>query len=72
MSNAMPSPASSATPDRRPLLRAMFDAAIAAAQPALCLAAHLPEPPTRGGRTIVIGAGQRLLNFISHSEGHTP
>lgn len=42
--------------DRRPLLRAMFDAAIAAAQPARCLAAHLPPPPR--GRTIVIGAGK--------------
>ncbi len=40
----------------RQLLRAMFDAAIAAAQPARCLPAHLPEPPR--GRTIVIGAGK--------------
>lgn len=38
------------------LLRQMFDAAIAAAQPALCLPAHLPPPPK--GRTIVIGAGK--------------
>ena len=37
----------------------MFDAAIAAAQPALCLPAHLPTPPASGnGRTIVIGAGK--------------
>ena len=43
-------------PDRRPLLRSMFDAAVAAAQPALCLARHLPPPPK--GRTIVIGAGK--------------
>lgn len=40
----------------RVLLRDMFDAAVAAAQPALCLAQHLPEPPK--GRTIVIGAGK--------------
>ena len=38
------------------LLRQMFDAAIAAAQPALCLPAHLPPPPK--GRTLVIGAGK--------------
>lgn len=38
------------------LLRAMFDAAVSAAQPARCLAAHLPEPPL--GRTVVIGAGK--------------
>jgi hydroxypyruvate reductase len=42
--------------DPRALLRQMFDAAIAAAQPALCLPAHLPPPPK--GRTIVIGAGK--------------
>jgi glycerate 2-kinase len=38
------------------LLRQMFDAAVAAAQPTLCLGAHLPPPPK--GRTIVIGAGK--------------
>ncbi len=38
-----------------PLLRAMFDAAIAAAQPALCVPPHLPPRP---GRLIVIGAGK--------------
>src|SRR3954453_10919546 len=41
---------------RRALLRAMFDAAIAAAQPALCLPRFLPEKPK--GRVIVIGAGK--------------
>lgn len=40
----------------RPLLRGMFDAAIAAAQPALTLTRHLPDRPR--GRTIVIGAGK--------------
>src|SRR4029079_13304552 len=40
----------------RDLLKAMFDAAIAAAQTALCLPAHLPAPPR--GRLIVIGAGK--------------
>ncbi len=34
----------------------MFDAAIASAQPALCIPPHLPAPPR--GRTIVIGAGK--------------
>ena len=41
---------------QRALLRQMFDAAVAAAQPALCLGAHLPAAPN--GRTIVIGAGK--------------
>lgn len=40
----------------RRLLRAMFDAAVAAAQPALCIPPHLPVAPK--GRLIVIGAGK--------------
>lgn len=38
------------------LLRAMFDAAVAAAQPALCIPPHLPPAPK--GRLVVIGAGK--------------
>jgi glycerate 2-kinase len=34
----------------------MFDAAVAAAQPAVCLPPHLPPPPK--GRTLVVGAGK--------------
>src|SRR3984885_9107363 len=40
----------------RALLRRMFDAAIGAAQPALCVPRHLPLPPR--GRLIVVGAGK--------------
>jgi glycerate 2-kinase len=40
----------------RALLRRMFDAAIGAAQPALCVPPHLPPPPR--GRLVVIGAGK--------------
>lgn len=40
----------------RLLLRKMFDAAIASAQPALCVPPNLPQRPK--GRTIVIGAGK--------------
>ncbi|MBP6706633.1 MAG: glycerate kinase [Achromobacter sp.] len=41
------------------LLRRMFDAMVASAQPERCVAAHLPTPDTlRGGRVIVIGAGK--------------
>lgn len=40
----------------RDLLHRMFDAAIASAQPALCIPPHLPSPPK--GRVIVIGAGK--------------
>ena len=38
----------------RALLKAMFDAAIAAAQPDKCIPPHLPAPPR--GRLVVIGA----------------
>jgi glycerate 2-kinase len=41
------------------LLRKMFDAAVASAQPALCVPPHLPRPEALGnGRLFVIGAGK--------------
>ena len=52
----------------RALLRQMFDAAVAAAQPARCLAAHLPEPPL--GRTLVIGAGKASAEMARALEAH--
>ena len=42
--------------DPKALLRRMFEAAIASAQPALCVPPHLPAAPK--GRLIVIGAGK--------------
>ena len=42
--------------ERDDLLARLCDAAIAAAQPSLCLPAHLPARPK--GRTIVVGAGK--------------
>jgi hydroxypyruvate reductase len=49
----------SAVGDPRALLRRMFDAAVASAQPALCIAPHLPAPESLGrGRLVVIGAGK--------------
>jgi hydroxypyruvate reductase len=56
------------TPDRRNLLRSLFDAAVAAAQPALCLPAHLPPHPK--GRTIVIGAGKASAAMARALEDH--
>ena len=58
------------TPDRVALLRRMFDAAIASAQPARCLARHLPEPPR--GRTIVIGAGKASAAMAAALEANWP
>ena len=49
-------PALGAPFDPRGLLRRMFDAAIAAAQPSHCVPPHLPPAPK--GRLIVIGAGK--------------
>jgi glycerate 2-kinase len=54
--------------DARLLLRRMFDAAIAAAQPALCVPPHLPAPPK--GRTIVIGAGKASAAMARALEDH--
>ena len=56
--------------DRTALLRRMFDVAIASAQPARCLARHLPEPPR--GRTIVIGAGKASAAMAAALEANWP
>ena len=52
----------------RLLLRQMFDAAIASAQPALCIPPHLPEAPR--GRLIVIGAGKASAAMARAVEDH--
>jgi glycerate 2-kinase len=52
------------------LLRRMFDAAVAAAQPAVVLPRHLPTAPK--GRTIVIGAGKAAAAMASAVEAHWP
>ena len=54
-------------PPRR-LLRQMFDAAIASAQPELCIPTHLPEAPL--GRMIVIGAGKASAAMARCVETH--
>ena len=54
--------------DRRRLLRAMFDAAVAAASPALCVPPHLPLPPK--GRTVVVGAGKAAASMAAAVEAN--
>ena len=54
----------------RKLLRQMFDAAIAAAQPAHCIPPHLPAAPK--GRTLVIGAGKASAAMAKAFEDHWP
>lgn len=54
------------TPEDRAFLAGLFDAAVAAADPARALAAHLPEPPR--GRTVVIGAGKGAAQLAAAFE----
>ncbi len=67
-----PTTAASSPPAPAALLRALFDAAVAAAQPALCLEAHWPAPPVpgSGGRLIVIGAGKASAEMARVAEAH--
>ncbi|PPR76099.1 MAG: putative hydroxypyruvate reductase [Alphaproteobacteria bacterium MarineAlpha3_Bin4] len=52
------------------LLRAMFDAAVAAADPLKCVPPHLPEPPP--GRTVAIGAGKGSAAMARAVEDNWP
>jgi hydroxypyruvate reductase len=54
--------------DRRPLLRAIFDTAVAAAHPDVVLAAHLRPPPK--GRVICIAAGKGAAAMAAAAERH--
>jgi glycerate 2-kinase len=54
--------------DRRPLLRAIFDAAVAAAHPDVVLAAHLPPVPK--GRVICLAAGKAAAAMAAATERH--
>lgn len=51
-------------------LRALFDAAVRAAQPAHVLPACLPPPPK--GRTLVLGAGKAAAAMVHALEAHWP
>lgn len=54
----------------RQFLRALFDAAVAAADPALCVPPNLPERPK--GRTLVIGAGKASAAMAQAVESAWP
>lgn len=58
-----------ATPERA-LLLAMFQAAVDAAAPEICVPPHLPAPPA--GRTVVIGAGKAAASMAAAVEAHWP
>ena len=54
--------------DPETLLRAMFDAARKAADPAICVPLHLPKPPK--GRMVVVGAGKAAASMARAVEQH--
>src|SRR5471030_3224479 len=58
------------TSSQRALLRRLLDAAVAAAQPALCVPPALPEAPA--GRLIVIGAGKASAAMARAVEDNWP
>lgn len=56
------------------LLRTLFDAAIAAAQPERCVPPHLPLPSNVAGRLVVLGAGKAsaAMAFAVEQHWHGP
>ena len=56
--------------EARLLLTRMFQAAIDAAAPDLCVPPHLPPPPR--GRTVVVGAGKAAASMARAVEAHWP
>src|ERR1700693_2218686 len=54
--------------DRRPLLRTIFDAAVAAAHPDVVLARHLRPIPK--GRVICLAAGKGAAAMAASAERH--
>src|ERR1700675_2685220 len=54
--------------DRRPLLREIFDAAVAAAHPDIVLSAHLRPVPK--GRVICLAAGKAAAAMAAAAERH--
>jgi hydroxypyruvate reductase len=57
-------------PPPREFLRQLLDAAIASAQPSVCVPAHLPSAPR--GRTLVLGAGKASAAMARALEDHWP
>jgi len=61
--------ATTAQPGTRARLLALYDAAVAAAHPDVCLPQNLPMPPA-GGRIYVVGAGKAAAAMAVVAEGH--
>ncbi|MDP1606895.1 MAG: glycerate kinase [Rhodocyclaceae bacterium] len=56
--------------DPQAFLRGLFDTAVAAVSPAVCVPAHLPPPPK--GRTVIVGAGKAAAAMAAVVEAHWP
>ncbi len=59
-------------PSPRQLLRQMFDAAVASAQPSVCVPPHLPDAASVRGRLVVVGAGKAAAAMAQAVEQHWP
>ena len=58
--------------DARALLRALFDAALAVARPATCLAPYIDALKPPKGRTVVVGAGKASAAMAKALEDRWP
>ena len=56
--------------DRRAILRDLFDAAVAAANPAICVPPALPDPPAAPGRLIMLAAGKAAASMAAAALAH--
>ncbi len=59
-----------AVADPQAFLRGLFDTAVAAVSPAVCVPANLPAPPK--GRTVIVGAGKAAAAMAAAVEAHWP
>ncbi|MGC2632001.1 MAG: glycerate kinase [Rhodomicrobium sp.] len=53
----------------RPILRALFDAAVLAAQPSRCMPRHFPEPPANGS-IVIVACGKAAAGMALAAELH--
>lgn len=70
MTSAAPLRSAWSDGEARHLLRRMFGAAVASADPAKVLARHLPEPPK--GRCVVVGGGKAAAAMAAAVEAAWP
>src|SRR5215207_9109000 len=56
-------------PGTRATLLALYDAAVAAAHPDVCLPPHLPPPPSNG-HLYIVGAGKAAAAMAVAAEAH--